>query len=291
MTAQSLHENFAGRRRRDPVLRDTVDYLDPKATQARLLGDGTYDDERDCQQAMLQTLELWQSESVTSGAKHSQGDFGRSGIRVAQVIIEFMKPHSGLCDLSYSQIAEQIGGDYDTAMDWTHKLKALRALDYQRRSVPTGAPKAWQAPQRAMTTSVIWLTPERMPQRYHAIYLKLRDGLREQRRLVRERQEEDRRELARELEIARDREYSRQRMTAILAARRASAQENGTPPKRRRSSIRLLDPYKVNPRVMERIDMARKEAIASSKADEERDAARVAANVENLRAQMLARCG
>lgn len=289
MTARTLHERFADRERRDPVLRNTVDYLHPHATQARLIGDGTIGDELDCQQAMIETIKILQSESAAAGPKHYQGDLGRSGVRVAEIIIDAMKPHNGLCDLPYAETAGAVGCCYDTAMDWVHELKELNVLDYQRRSIPTNAPKAWGVAQRIMMSSVIWLTPDRLPDRPRAIYIERRDKLREETRLRREREEAERRELARELELARDREYSRRRMTEILEARKRVAQENGTPPRRRRA-VRLFDPYKVNPRGMERLHEQRAAAVAASKADEERDAGRVAANAAHLKAQMLALC-
>lgn len=266
---------LAGRTPRDPVLRHTIDWLSKDALRARLIGDGSFEDECDCQDAMLATIDRMQADSLAAGPRRYRGDHSPAGVRIAQVIVEDMKRNrNGRCDLPYSQMRDRAGLRHeDTAMDRFHDLVDAGAIDYVRRSMPTGKPKQWGVPQRMQISGVCFLTPQRLPDRYRAFYEDERARRRERR------------------ENARKRAHARSNLDRAVAERKLDAAAAGTPARPRARPSYSLDPWKVNPTVMRRAHDAQAKAEAASAADEARDAAAVAANLDALMAEMRAGCG
>ncbi|MGI4949158.1 MAG: hypothetical protein ACRYHC_10810 [Janthinobacterium lividum] len=266
---------LAGKAPADPVLRFTVDWMSEKARRPRMNGSGGFEDECDSQDAMLATIDRMQVDSVLAGPRRYRGDHSPAGVRIAQEIAKDMKKNrNGCSDLSYSQMRDAAGLRHaDTAMDRFHDLVESGAVDYVRRSAPTGAAKQWGVPQRMQISGRCFFTPDRLPDRYRKFY---------QDELARRREKRGQ---------AIRRALARSNLDRAVADRQAAAHSGGTPAKRLSKPPRLFDPWKVNPAGMQRAHDAQATAVASSDAAEADTAAFVAANLDALKAQMLAQCG
>ena len=272
--ARHTRDLLAGKTPNDPVLRHTVDWLSEKALRPRLIGNGGFEDECDCQDAMLATIDRMQADSLATGARRYRGDYSPAGVRIAQELVKDMKKNrTGKSDLAYSQMRDAAGlRSEDTAMDRFHDLVESGALDYVRRSAATGAAKQWGVPQRMQISGVCFFTPHRLPDKYRLFYqdeLARRRGKRDQ----------DRR-----------RALAQSNLDRAVADRQAEAQAGGTPAKRPIKPARVFDPWKVNPAAMRRAHDAQAKAASAADATEAEDAAAVVSNLETLKAEMLARC-
>lgn len=89
--ARTARAALAGAASRDPVLRHTIDYLSKEALRPRLMGNERFENECDCQDAMLATIDRMQADSLAAGPQRYRGDYSPAGVRIAQELVRDMK--------------------------------------------------------------------------------------------------------------------------------------------------------------------------------------------------------
>lgn len=154
-----------------PVRRDTFDVEDPEARVERPLGD-TVEDVHDVRTAILRAVDRFRCEVIEQG-HYSQGGVTRVGFDVLKVLLtdpEGFDHFTCTNDSAESQIAQKARASASQVRVVKKHLYAAGLIDWVRRSVATGLPKAAGVIQRVTTSCLYFFTPERLTGRLAELY-------------------------------------------------------------------------------------------------------------------------
>lgn len=174
----------AGRTRppRDPVLRGSVDMFSKEAMRRRPFSNGTRSDAQLKIAALVKTAEEYQAESAHTGEKFSRGALGHNGPKVLAAFLEHLDYHRNVTDSALSQICSKTDiKDPKTIIKIRDALVDAKFLGTLRRSVATGALKAFGIPQRQQVSNLTWPTPDALPERWRSRYYEIYSTLKRER--------------------------------------------------------------------------------------------------------------
>lgn len=157
------------------VRRSSIDVDDRRARVSRPIGDGTTAGALAWIDCLLKTVTEWDNHERRCGGARPLGLYG---IRVLEVLlgrhgkiaVDF---RSGDLFPDIATIARAAGTSRTTVVRALARLKAMRILDWIRRSERTGNDGLF-GPQRRQVSNAYWFTPELLPAR---VLRRLRDLL------------------------------------------------------------------------------------------------------------------
>jgi hypothetical protein len=257
-------------------LAGSIDINDPRCKARRAFSNGTRSDAELKIEAYLLTAAKYQNDSIQEGPKNYQGHLGHNGVKLLAALLANLKWDTNTCDSALSQLETATGLRRDAIMARRDAMVEHGFWRTQRRSVASGLPKMFGAPQRFQASNLGWPTPHLLPKAYQAYYYEQFAKLREARR---QRAEDIRRTEGMTRQQRAERRQARRR--TALAERPRPTKNGGS-----ESAAAVLNPTRAKQALADF-----KAAAAQAACDEQATAEAVQAHLPDLMAEMRRRCG